>query len=89
MQDNHGVGIKYLHSLFLPVGLDLPQDVNEKNSLEQLVRMRGFYAHAHTSTRPNAVTVTAPQTAVVSVEDVLQYMNKMAHKAITMSYYLW
>lgn len=87
--NNHGVGIKYLHSLFLPIGLDMPQDVNEKNSLEQLVKMRGFYAHAHTSTRSNAVTIPSPQSAVQNVEDVLSYMNKMADKAIRMSYYLW
>ena len=87
--NNHGVSVKYLHSLFLPVGLDMPQDVNEKNSLEQLVRLRGFYAHAHTSTRPNAVTIPSPQMAVQTVEDVLAYMNKMAKKASTMSYYLW
>ena len=89
MQNNHGVSVKYLHSLFLPVGLDMPQEVNEKNSLEQLARLRGFYAHAHTATRPNAVTITSPQTATQTVSDVLSYMNKMANKAITMSYYLW
>lgn len=89
LQDNHGVGIKYLHSLFLPVGLDLPQDVNEKNSLEQLVKMRGYFAHAHTATRPHAVIVASPQDAVDYVNDVLEYMNKMARKAMTMSYYLW
>ena len=89
IQNNHGVGVKYLHSLFLPIGLDMPQDVNEKNSLEQLVKMRGFYAHAHTSSRSNAVTVPSPQQAVLSVEDVLKYMNKMADKAISMSYYNW
>ncbi len=89
IQNNHGVGVKYLHSLFLPIGLEMPQDVNEKNSLEQLVRMRGFYAHAHTLSRPNAVTVTSPQSAVNNVEDVLQYMNKMADKAVKMNYYSW
>ena len=61
----------------------------EKNSLEQLARLRGFYAHAHTATRPNAVTIISPQTAAQTVEDVLTYMNKMANKATTMSYYLW
>ena len=30
---NHGVGMSYLQSLFLPIGLDLPQDVNVVNSL--------------------------------------------------------
>lgn len=87
--NNHGVGVKYLHSLFLPIGLDMPQEVDEKNSLQQLVKMRGFYAHAHTSTRPNAVTIPSPQDAVQNVSDVLQYMNKMAKKAMLMSYYLW
>ena len=89
LNSNHGVGLKYLHSLFLPIGLDMPQDVNEKNSLEQLVKMRGFYAHAHTSSRPNAVTITSPQVAVMNVSDVLSYMNKMADKAILMRYYIW
>lgn len=89
LQNNHGVSLKYLHSLFLPVGLDMPRDVNENNSLEQLARLRGFYAHAHTSTRPNAVTIISPQMAVQTVDDVLAYMNKIANKAITMSYYHW
>lgn len=49
--------------------------------------MRGFYAH--TSSRPNAVTIVSPQAAVDNVTDVLRYMNKMADKAIMMSYYIW
>lgn len=89
MKSNHGVGIKYLHSLFLPIGLDMPQDVNEKNSLERLVQMRGFFAHAHTASRPNAVTVISPQEASTIVYDVLSYMNKMAEKAKRISYYNW
>lgn len=89
LEKNHGVGVKYLHSLFLPIGLDMPQNVNESDSLKQLVAMRGFYAHAHTTTRPNAVTVTSPQKAVLYVEEVLKYMNKMADKAIRMSYFNW
>lgn len=89
IRSNHGVGVKYLHSLFLPIGLDMPQDVNEKNSLEQLVQMRGFFAHAHTASRPNAVTITSPQEASAIVGDVLSYMNRVADNAKRMSYYNW
>lgn len=88
MVNNHGVNIKYLQHLFLPLGLDLPIG-NEKNSLEQLARLRGFYAHAHSTTFPNAVNVVAPQMAVNFVMDVLDYMNSVAEKLKTMSFYLW
>lgn len=89
LNNNHGVDVKYLHSLFLPIGIDMPHDANEGNSLNQLARLRGFYAHAHSSTRPNAVNVTSPQTVVNYVMDVLKYMRKSAEDAINMSNYDW
>lgn len=89
IKGNHGVGIEYLQSLFLPIGIDLPQDVNVTNSLKQLVNLRGFYAHAHSSSRPNVVTVVSPQMVRSYVNDVLEYMNSVANKAMNMSFYLW
>lgn len=88
MVNNHGVNIKYLRNLFLPLGLEMPTG-NEKNSLEQLATLRGFYAHAHSPSRPNAVNIVAPQVAVDYVMDVLKYMNSVARKAKTMSLYIW
>ena len=85
---NHGVNIKYLQSLFLPIGLELPAG-NARNSLNRLADIRGFYAHAFSPTRPNAVNIVAPQTTVDYVMDVLEYMKDVASKATTMKYYKW
>ena len=59
------------------------------HSLKQLVNLRGFYAHAHSASRPNAVTIVSPQMASNYVDDVLKYMNNVAAKAMNMSFYVW
>ena len=43
--NNHGVSLKYIKKLLMPVSIDIPKDVNLANSLERLANERGAYAH--------------------------------------------
>lgn len=43
--NNHGISLKYLRQLLLPIGIDIPEDANLRNSLELLANERGSYAH--------------------------------------------
>jgi hypothetical protein len=44
-QLNHGVSLKYMRQLLMPVAIDIPNDPNILSSLKQLANERGFYAH--------------------------------------------
>lgn len=43
--NNHGVSLKYLVKILMPVSVDIPKNVNWSNSLEKLANERGAYAH--------------------------------------------
>lgn len=88
--DNHGVGIKYMKKLLLPVGIDLPHDASKLNSLSNLVGMRGGYAHAYSSIRLKRVQrPTDPSEAKHWVDDVLEIMENVYNRARRMSYFKW
>ena len=42
---NHGVSLKYIRQLLMPVAIDILNDANILNSLKQLTNERGFCAH--------------------------------------------
>ena len=69
---NHGISIKYLKNIVLRLGIDLPQDPNLLNSLEQLSKARGEYAH-HGRTR----TILSPEDANQYVADCLRICKKV------------
>lgn len=88
--DNHGVGVKYMKKLLIPVGIDLPHDASKLNSLSNLVGMRGGYAHAYSSSRLNRVKrPTNPSEAMSWVGDVLDIMENIYRRARKMSYFKW
>lgn len=43
--DNHGIALKYLKKLLIPVAIDISKEVNWNNSLKMLADERGAYAH--------------------------------------------
>ncbi len=45
LMQNHGASLKYLRQIFMPVALNIPNDVILLNSLSILAVERGFYAH--------------------------------------------
>jgi len=46
IKESHGASLKYLLKIFVPVGIDLPKDLNYHNSLQKLALLRGEYAHS-------------------------------------------
>ena len=83
-QYNHGIDVKYLIKLLLPIGIDIPYDVNQLNSLEKLKNVRGTFAHSYArKTNP-----MAPEDAESVVFDVLEMVENIKDKALNMSYYL-
>lgn len=83
-QENHGIDVKYLRKLLLPIGIDVPKDPKIRASLDTLKNVRGAYAHSYTRIdRP-----LAPEDAERTVEDVLEMVTRIKDKALCMSYYL-
>jgi methyltransferase-like protein len=60
---NQGISLKYLRRLLNPVAVDIKQDSNLKNSLMQLAKERGTFAHKGAARK------------VISPEDAKNYVN--------------
>src|ERR1044072_31968 len=60
---NQGISLKYLRRLLNPVAEDIKQDSNLKNSLMQLAKERGTFAHKGAARK------------VISPEDAKNYVN--------------
>ena len=83
-QENHGIDVKYLRKLLVPVGIDVPQNAKYLTSLESLKNIRGAYAHSYArNNKP-----MAPEDARSIAFDVLEMIQKIKNKAINMSYYM-
>lgn len=82
-EKNHGIGLKYLKKMLIPVGIDIPQDAVLQNSLTQLAQFRGGYAH--TSNR--VATTLSPEDAMNFVYDVYKMMMMIEKKAKRFSFY--
>lgn len=83
MNQNHGIGLKYLKKLLVPLGLYTPLDIKHLTALSNLTRYRGGYAH--TSYRKNENL--APEDARGYVYDVYEIMVNLADKFRKISYY--
>lgn len=80
---NHGADIKYLKKLLLPIGIDIPHDVNYINALEKLKDIRGTYAHSFS----RAKKTTNPEDAKAIVDDVLKLAENLKEQAINMKFF--
>jgi hypothetical protein len=72
---NQGVSIKYIRRLMSPVAIDIQQDANLKNSLMQLTKERGTFAHKRVATR-----ILAPEDAKNYVDDCLKLCEDIKEK---------
>ena len=79
----HGADIKYLKKLLLPIGIDIPHDVNYVNALEKLKDIRGTYAHSFS----RAKKTTSPEDAKAIVNDVLRLAQNLKDQAINMKFF--
>lgn len=84
IKENHGIDIKYLRKLLLPIGIDVPRDLKELGSLNTLKNIRGTYAHSFARTNKPL----SPEDAMNAVFDVLEMVTKIKKKALCMSYYM-
>lgn len=84
MQENHGIDIKYLRKLLLPIGIEVPRNPIETSALSLLKSIRGAYAHSY-ARNPRPIS---PEDAEKIVYDVLGMVKHIKDKAIHMSYYL-
>jgi len=74
--ENHGISIEHLGKILLPVGLHIKQDINLRNSLNQLVRQRGLYAH-----QGRVRNILSPEVAKTYVKDCLLLCDDLRKKA--------
>lgn len=72
---NQGISVKYLRKLLCPVAVDIKQDTNLKNSLIQLAKERGAFAH-HRAARK----VISPEDAKNFVSDCLELCKDIKEK---------
>lgn len=83
VNQNHGVGVKYLKKLLIPLGLYTPLDIKHLTSLDNLTQYRGGYAHmSHLNIRS-----LAPEDAKIYIRDVYEIMIELANKTRKISYY--
>lgn len=62
IESNNGASLKYLIRLLIPVGIDIPNDIRF-NSLQQLAKYRGDFAHSKGLSK------------IVSASDVIPYIK--------------
>jgi len=74
--NNHGTSQRYLKDILLPVALQVNQDPALQNSLQQLVKQRGDYAH-----RGVVKNILAPESARRYVQDCLKLCLDIRDKA--------
>ena len=83
MNQNHGVGLKYLKRLLVPLGLYAPLDIRFSSALDKLTQFRGGYAH----TSHRNIKSLSPEDAKKYVWDVYDMMVELANKSRKISYY--
>ena len=75
VHNNHGISLKYLRGLLIPVGIDIKEDIRLKSSLNKLARERGKYAHQR------AEHPLSPEDARNYVNDCLELYEDVKTKA--------
>ena len=83
MMNNHGVNLKYLDKMLIPLGLDIPSDPRLLGSLDYLAQYRGGFAHTY----KRNVKQLAPEDAKVYVEDVTEMMGVITKEAKSINYF--
>ena len=76
VNNNHGISLKYLRRLLIPVAIDIKEDIRLKGSLSRLARERGKYAH-----KGSIPHVLSPEDARDYVNDCLELCEDVKEKA--------
>ena len=85
ISNNHGFSLKYLRSMLLPVGIDIPDSVKHIASLRDLADARGSYAHTRANRAlygqwKRAGRPMEPEKAKAAVHDCLELCDLVIKK---------
>lgn len=78
--NNHGIDIRYLAKMFIPISIDITDDPTLLSSLKKLATVRGDYAHNR-----RARTMISPEDAVKCIQDCLKIGNSVRDQANSIS----
>jgi hypothetical protein len=73
--ENHGIALKNLRALFVPLGINVPSDLVLSSSLQLLVTMRHQWAHQD---RREVKVVKSARDAKTTVSDCLNLAKKLS-----------
>lgn len=79
--NNHGVSLKYLLQMLIPLSIDVVNDVSLLSSLDSLAKERGFYAHKFLERSGTVKRSIAPEYAKTIVADCLKLCDDIRIKA--------
>lgn len=85
--NNHGVSLKYLKRMFIPIGIDIPNDSRLISSLDQLAKYRGDFAHKFSSKKIK--TIPSPLDLVSYVSDITEMMGEIVRRVKSMHYFAY
>ena len=85
--NNHGVSLKYLKRMFIPIGIDIPNNSRLISSLDQLAKYRGDFAHKVSSKKIK--TIPSPLDLVSYVSDITEMMGEIVRRVKSMHYFAY
>jgi hypothetical protein len=78
VNQNNGITVQHLRTLFYPLGVNVPDDAPLIASLDSVVAMRHHWAHQY---RFGAVVARAARDAQLQVSDCLVFAERLADHA--------
>ena len=85
--NNHGVSLKYLKRMFIPIGIDIPNNSRLISSLDQLAKYRGDFAHKFSSKKIK--TIPSPLDLVSYVSEITEMMGEIVRRVKSMHYFAY
>lgn len=81
LADNHGASLKYLRTLFIPLGIPVEPGPNASSGLSLLARSRGAYAHKRTPQHLEFATYKPmePKDALNATDDCFEFCRELAN----------
>jgi hypothetical protein len=82
VDENHGISLRYLRTLFSPIGLHVDPGPDAESALTQLAKNRGAYAHRRSApANPRfAITATSPEDVKKCAESCLKFCRGFAQQ---------
>lgn len=82
IENNHGVSLKYLNKILIPVGIEVPNDLTLLESLKKLALERGAYAHKRKEKDKKTFKKSlSPEESKSTVQDCLKLFEEIKNRA--------